>query len=284
MNTRIQEIKNVMKGIGRGTGTGMGSSASFSLPSFATLTTAGSPKIKYALYVIVAIAAIAALILFLQALGINIIRKRPGAPGIIASPFSSGDSKTITTPTDQQLTEFSKFLQHTSIFTISTVLTVKTRQGSDTKPIMILYYSDKQISSSPIDTTIIKSDDINTIFSNPTADDNFQLAIWMSGVSNVLYVQFYYPSSSNNKDKSIIRLDNPPLNKPFRISVIVNSIMAEVYSGGKLAKTIVTKGKSISPYDSPSGRQFYAPLNSSVTLEALTLWNAPLTFSEIAAL
>lgn len=282
--SRVDQIKQIMKNVGTRVTSVATMPASFSLPAFSTgavAAAAGSPKLKYLFYGIVAIATLVALIMFLQALGVNIVKQRPGASGIVANPFSSGDSKSIDNPTDTAaLVDFSKNIANPSVFTVSTLITINraAQNRSPNIPVMLLYYGNNTVSTDGND-----PQNVNTLFSNPAAK-NFQFAIWMNGDSNYINVQFN-DGSTNINSLSIVRLDNPPFDKQFRLTIVVNANMAEVYSGSKLVRTVITRdGSSISPYNSPSQATFKAPVNTNISVDKVTIWNAPLNVSEIAAL
>jgi hypothetical protein len=164
---------------------------------------------------------------------------------------------------------------------------------------LILYKSNGQSSAipEPIKATRPQTDLSGSVSTDITIDDfiehmsNHSSMIMYLTSTNDLTVTFFCGSESTRY--SIPYIKNVPLFTPFRISVVVEDKMFNVYLNGKQTfQTIVPGGVrgNTKRYTSLTGNQFFylapdwanAP-SKSVYLQNFNLWQRPIAYTEVVA-
>ena len=224
----------------------------------------------------------------------------PNSPGIIpinlttdrelaytkegdAAPSVARNTMTgLVDPTTQLSTTT---LPTTAVYTIGTDVYINGAPNPNPYPNVILYRdlspntSLAAATSPPPDPSLSPSENFMSIFTNTN------IVVWLDQTTNDLQLTLITSNQPNiNVEEFVTAVENVPLNKTFRLTIIVAATFVELYINGALQKSMPITG-SLMPL--PNGTDFYPPINDyktgNVKIQNMSMWPRILTSKEIRA-
>jgi len=133
-------------------------------------------------------------------------------------------------------------------------------------PRVILYRSKDPVTGTPVEKGLVAT----------YSDSN--IVVWLDPIKNDLFVTAALADSTSITSTAV---ENVPVRKPFRLTVVFTEKFLEIYINGKLEQSmaITSSVKAL-----PDGTQFYStiqPIMNSVMLGNLSMWPRVLSAKEI---
>lgn len=216
----------------------------------------------------------------------------PNSPGIIPINITTDRELAYTRDGDAEptvarntMTGLSKTtLPTTAEYTIGTDIFISGGPNPNQYPNVILYRDLSPNSSIDKATRPPADSSLSPGLNFPAAFENTNIVVWLDQTTNDLQLTLFTVPAPQavSIQEFTTPVRNVPLNKTFRLTIIVSASFVELYINGALEKSMPVSG-TIMPL--PNATDFYPPINNfktgNVKIRNMSMWPRILTSKEI---
>jgi hypothetical protein len=221
--------------------------------------------LKYSFFTVLLVFVSFVFLLILQSLGFKVYSLTPEDGGAIIVPGPTNRQIVMNTskwPANKEA-ELANLVAYN--YTISIDVFITNTIVDQSVPRVILYRSRNPV-------TLVSTDkSINSLSSTKMSDTNFIL--YLDPHKNDLMADVYL-NDANSTKLSIPPIENLPIQRPFRITMMLSNNLLEIYINGELQKSLPFNNGKI-PRDVDTQSKFYGPpdfVGHTVLVSKVSYW------------